>query len=247
MKVVEMLKEIEICCFSVQSAQVADKNGASRIELCGGFLEGGTTPSHGLISQVLDKVSISVYVMIRPRGGDFCYTEQEVEVIKSDISFIKELKPQGFVFGALDADGTVNSTLCKEVIEACKPFPVTFHRAFDVASDIDKALENVIELGFERILTSGAKANVTVGFDNLVSLHKKAAGRIKIMAGAGMNPSILKKLEAAGLNSFHGSAKEWVNSEMTYHNDDVSMASGTLPDEYGRFESTAEKVIALLK
>lgn len=242
-----MLKEIEICCFSVESALVADKNGASRIELCGGFLEGGTTPSHGLIHQVLAKVQIPVYVMIRPRGGDFCYTAEEQEVIKSDIHFIKKLKPQGFVFGALNADGTVDANLCKEVIEACKPYPLTFHRAFDVASDMHEALEQVIDLGFERILTSGAKANVSDGFENLVELHQKAAGRIKIMAGAGMNPSILKKLEAGGLSSFHGSAKEWITSEMTYFNDEVSMASGSLPDEYGRFESSAKKLQALLE
>jgi copper homeostasis protein len=239
--------EVEICCFSLASSKVAAENGASRIELCGGFLEGGTTPSHGLIKSVLAAVDIPVFVMIRPRGGDFCYTMEEQEVIKSDIENIKELNPSGFVFGALRASGEVDVELCEKVISWAKPYPITFHRAIDVSNDMEKALEQIIALGFERVLTSGGENDAFSGLEKLKVLNAQAGGRIQIMAGAGVNASNADKFVAAGIGAVHGTGKLWQQSKMEFKNEKVNMASGQLPDEFGRFEADSETVKAFIQ
>ncbi|UBM57823.1 copper homeostasis protein CutC [Marinilongibacter aquaticus] len=232
--------QTEICCYSYLSAQRAHQAGVDRIEVCGGFGEGGTTPSHGLVRLCVENLSPKAYVMIRPRGGDFVYSKEEQEVIEADLFALKSLKPAGFVFGALTPDGEVDVTLCKKVVEWAQPFPLTFHRAFDYAKDPFLALEQIIELGFERILTSGQAANAVLGLDLLKQLTEKAKGRIQIMAGAGVNEKNAGDFVAAGLPALHSSLKVWEESPFKTEKE-IDMASG-LPDLLGHYESSPEKL-----
>nr|XP_055026725.1 copper homeostasis protein cutC homolog isoform X3 [Misgurnus anguillicaudatus] len=154
---------METCVDSVESAINAERGGAGRIELCSNLLEGGTTPSTGLLQIVKENVKIPVYVMIRPRGGDFLYSDWEVEVMKKDIDQMKRHGADGLVFGALTEDGRVDSELCMELMATSRPLPVTFHRAFDMVHDPAVALEVLVSLGFERILTSGCDSSALEG------------------------------------------------------------------------------------
>jgi copper homeostasis protein len=232
--------EIEICCFSLASALVANEIKANRVELCGGFLEGGTTPSHGLIKIILESIDSDVYVMIRPRGGDFCYWPTEIDIIKEDILSIKTLNPKGFVFGALKPNGEIDLELCEKVIDWAAPFPVTFHRAFDQCFDFKNSLEQIIDLGFERILTSGQESNVSEGLSKLKELTEMAGDRIQIMAGAGVNAGNIEELANAGLKAVHFTGKEWVKSPMAFASK-VRMQADVLPDDLGKYETSLNK------
>ncbi|XP_062070891.1 copper homeostasis protein cutC homolog isoform X2 [Lepus europaeus] len=154
---------MEVCVDSVESAVNAERGGAGRIELCSGLLEGGTTPSMGLLQIVKQSVQIPVFVMIRPRGGDFLYSDREIEVMKADIQLAKLYGADGLVFGALTEDGQIDKELCMSLIALCRPLPVTFHRAFDMVQDPMAALETLLTLGFERVLTSGCDSSALEG------------------------------------------------------------------------------------
>lgn len=154
---------MEVCVDSVESAVNAERGGAGRIELCSGLLEGGTTPSMGLLQIVKQSVQIPVFVMIRPRGGDFLYSDREIEVMKADIQLAKLYGADGLVFGALTEDGQIDKELCMSLIALCRPLPVTFHRAFDMVHDPMAALETLLTLGFERVLTSGCDSSALEG------------------------------------------------------------------------------------
>ncbi|MCL4127513.1 UNVERIFIED_CONTAM: hypothetical protein GTU68_007902 [Idotea baltica] len=232
--------ETEICCFSLASALVAKRLSSDRIELCGGYLEGGTTPSSGLVKLVLENNVPKTFVMIRPRGGDFCYSESEVLTIYNEIFDIKSLNPGGFVFGTLNPDGTVDEELGKKVIEWAMPYPVTFHRAFDQCPDPFAALETIIDLGFERILTSGQQDSALKGLGLLDKLVKQADGRIQIMAGAGVNAENVQAFQKAGLPAVHFTAKEWQKSKMKVKGK-VGMQAGVLPDDIGAYETSEIK------
>ncbi len=225
---------------------VAHRLSTDRIELCGGYLEGGTTPSQGLIKLVLEKIVPKTFVMVRPRGGDFCYSESEVLTIYNEIFQIKPLNPGGFVFGALNPNGTVDEGLCKKVISWASPYPVTFHRAFDQCPDPLEALNTIIDLGFERILTSGQKESALEGLELLTSLVKQAEGRIQIMAGAGVNADNVIYFKKAGIPAVHFTAKEWQESRMEVSGK-VSMHSGVLPDDTGNYESSEEAVKKIMR
>ncbi|MFT5883957.1 MAG: copper homeostasis protein [Arcticibacterium sp.] len=240
-----MQTETEICCFSLASAMVAHRLCTDRVELCGGYLEGGTTPSQGLIKLVLENIVPKTFVMIRPRGGDFCYSESEVLTIYSEIFQIKSLNPGGFVFGALNANGTVDGELCKKVLTWASPFPVTFHRAFDQCPEPMVALDTLIDLGFERILTSGQKESALKGLDVLTELVKRAEGRIQIMAGAGVNADNVTAFIEAGIPAVHFTAKEWQKSCMAVAGK-VSMQAGELPDDTGSYETSEEAAEKLM-
>ena len=242
----KMITETEICCFSLESAMVAHEMSVNRVELCGGFLEGGTTPSNGLIQLVLDNITPKTYVMIRPRGGDFCYSQSEILIINNDILSIKKLNPSGFVFGALKPNGRLDIELCENVISWANPLPVTFHRAFDQCLNPFEVLCQLIELGFERILTSGQNNNAKDGLELLSKLTKIAGDQIQIMAGAGVNASNADDFIKAGVKAVHFTAKEWKSSEMIFTND-VSMQSEILPDNLGRFETSKLKAIEIIK
>ncbi|AEI48011.1 copper homeostasis protein CutC [Runella slithyformis] len=224
--------QVEVCVFSVESCINAQRAGAHRVELCGGFYEGGTTPSQGLMQRARTVLSIQLYVMIRPRGGDFCYSEEEFEVMCLDILAAKKCGANGVVFGLLKPDGQVDRERTKELVELAKPMGVTFHRAMDVAADPFEALEEIIASGAERILTSGQQNTAVAGKDLLRRLVEKANGRIEIMAGSGVNADNALLLAETGVNALHLTGKAVRKGAMVYQKEGVSMASVLPADEY---------------
>lgn len=200
--------EIEICCGSIQSAANAKAGGAVRIELCQGLVEGGTTPSPATINYAVKELGLQVFVLVRPRGGDFCYNELEIKTMEEDVEFCKQAGVAGIVVGFLHPDGTIDTELTSRFVKLAAPLPVTFHRAFDRCTDPLNALEQVIDCGCARILTSGCKPTAMEGADVLQQLVKQADGRIKILAGSGVTPENAAELRhKTGAPEIHGSCK----------------------------------------
>ena len=201
------MKKIEIACFNLESALIAQKAGVDRVELCADMSVGGTTPTIEMIKQARENLTIDLYVMIRPRGGNFVYSEAELEQMKLEIETIKKLGVNGFVFGILNEDKTIHIEQNKALVELAKPFPCTFHRAFDAVLDYEKALEDVISCGFSNILTSGTFPNVMEGKEVLQQLVIQANNRIKIMPGGGLRSTNISELnEIVNANWYHSSA-----------------------------------------
>lgn len=201
------MKKIEIACFNLDSAIIAQNTGADRVELCADMLVGGTTPTIEIIKQAREHLNIDLYIMIRPRGGNFVYSDSEFEQMKSEIEAIKKLGVNGFVFGILKDDNTINIEQNLELVELAKSFPCTFHRAFDEILDYEKALENVISCGFSTLLTSGTFPNVMEGKYVLKQLVIQANNRIEIMPGGGLRSTNISALdEMVNINWFHSSA-----------------------------------------
>jgi len=200
-------KKIEIACFNLESALIAQKAGADRVELCANISDGGTTPSIEIIQQARKNLTIDLYVMIRPRGGNFVYSEAELEQMKSDIENIKKLGVNGFVFGILNEDNTINIEQNKALVELAKPFPCSFHRAFDAVSNYEQALEDVISCGFSTLLTSGTFSNVKKGKEVLKKLVEQAKNRLEIMPGGGLRSTNISELnQIVNANWYHSSA-----------------------------------------
>jgi copper homeostasis protein len=187
--------QLEIACFNLESTLIAQKNGADRVELCDGFEVGGTTPNFETVKQAREKLTIDLYVMIRPRGGNFIYSDDEFKQMQSDILALKELKEDGFVFGILKEDKTINWEQNKILVDLAKPFPCTFHRAFDEVQNPFQALEQLIDCGFKTILTSGQAQNVTEGMNRLTELVSKANNRIVIMPGGGLRSTNIETIQ----------------------------------------------------
>lgn len=201
------MSKIEIACFNAESALIAFKNGADRIELCDGLSEGGTTPAFETVKKLKEKINIPIFVMIRPRGGDFTYSDAEFEQMKEELTQLKTLNVDGFVFGILDENDEVNPLQNKTLIELANPLPCTFHRAFDRAKGLGSSLEKVIECGFKTILTSGQKPNVSEGKDNLKKLIELSNERIEILIGGGLRSTNIQEIRAyTKANYFHSSA-----------------------------------------
>lgn len=199
--------QLEIACFNLQSAIIAQENGADRVELCAEMKEGGTTPDFEIIEADRKELTIKLNVMIRPRGGDFVYSDAEFERMKIQMEQFKKLKVDGFVFGILKEDGSVNLQQNKELVILAHPLPCTFHRAFDVVKNVFESLESVIECGFKTILTSGQEKNVVEGIDVIAELVEKANNRISIMPGGGLRSTNIKLLkEKTKANFYHSSA-----------------------------------------
>ena len=199
---------LEICVFSIDAALKADKAGADRIELCSNPLEGGTTPHHALVKAACKKTNLSVFPIIRPRGGDFCYSRDEYEMIKEDIIFCKEAGCQGIATGLLLSDNTVDVTRMSELVQLASPMQVTFIRAFDLTPDPEKALEAIIETGCQRILTSGQAPKAEEALPLLKRLNDLADDRISIMPGSGVRSSNINKIiENTGVHEIHSSAR----------------------------------------
>ena len=200
--------EIEICCGSIQSAANAKAGGAVRVELCQGLIEGGTTPSPATIEYAVKELGLQVFVLVRPRGGDFCYNELEIKTMEEDVEFCKRAGVAGIVVGFLHPDGSIDTELTRRFVKLAAPLPVTFHRAFDRCPEPLKALEQIIDCGCARILTSGCKPTAMEGADMLQQLVKQANGRIKILAGSGVTPENAAALrEKTGAPEIHGSCK----------------------------------------
>lgn len=201
------MSKIEIACFNPESAVIAFENGADRIELCDGLSEGGTTPDFETMKKLREKITIPIFVMIRPRGGDFTYSDSEFEQMKNDLIQLKSLHADGFVFGILDENDEVNIEQNKALVKLAAPLPCTFHRAFDRAVSLEESLEKVIECGFSTILTSGQKTNVSEGKENLKKLVALSGGRIEILVGGGLRASNIEEIRAVtNAAYFHSSA-----------------------------------------
>ena len=229
---------IEIATSDFLTTKSAVEGGADRIELCVNLTEGGTTPSYAHIKKCREAFDIALFPIIRPRGGDFLYTKDEFEIMKNDIKLCNELGCEGIVIGLLNMDGTIDMTRTSELIEHAYPMDVTFHRAFDRCKDPFAALEELIEIGCQRILTSGQKPTVSEGVDLIAALNRKADDRIVIMPGSGVRKENIKMLaDKTGCVEFHsslrGKAKSpmqfihpaFANSEESYSNNEIS------PDE----------------
>ncbi len=237
--------QFEVCANSVESCLAAQTGGANRVELCAGIPEGGTTPSYGEISmarEILDTTRL--HVIIRPRGGDFLYSPIEVKTMLKDIEIDRKLGVDGVVFGCLTANGEIDSTAMQELMLASQGLSVTFHRAFDVCCNPKEALEQIIELGCNRILTSGQQATAEQGIPLLKELQEQAAGRIILLAGCGVNENNIARIaQETGIQEFHFSARESIISEMKYKNESVSMGGTVHINEYERNVTTARRVM----
>jgi copper homeostasis protein len=201
-------RRLEICAGSVQSALMAQTGGADRIELCQNLEQGGITPSFGTIQLVVGQLVIPVFVLIRPRPGHFCYDNEEQAIMLADIRQCRALGCAGVVLGALDTAGYPDVACCQRLLEAAGPMQVTFHRAFDACSNQVQALETIISLGCQRVLTSGGQPTASAGEQQLAALVRQAAGRISVMPGAGVTPATIERLmQQTGAHEFHASAK----------------------------------------
>ena len=235
----------EICANSTASCKAAQEGGADRVELCSGIPEGGTTPSFGMIRKARASIDIALNVIIRPRGGDFLYTADELEEMVHDIRIAKELGADGLVFGCLTKEGDIDMEAMSVLMEAAAGLPVTFHRAFDHSADPMRALQDIIDLGCARILTSGCRPTAMQGSSLLAELVKAAGDRIIIMPGCGVNESNIAEIaRLSGAREFHFSAREPVESGMLFRNPDVAM--GSEEDPYGTVRTTAARVAATI-
>jgi copper homeostasis protein len=239
---------IEICANSAQSCVEAEAGGAQRVELCAGIPEGGTTPSYGEIKTAQALTShIDINVIIRPRGGDFLYTPAEIDSMLQDIELCRRLKVHGVVFGCLTKEGDVDVELMRRLIDAARPLSVTCHRAFDVCRDPFVALEQLIDLGCDRILTSGQQSDAVKGIPLIAELVKRAAERIIIMPGCGVREGNIAMIEAqTGAKEFHTSARRIIYSRMEYRNENVPMGSSIVSSEFETVETDRRKVSAYL-
>lgn len=198
--------KLEICVDSVESSIAAARGGAERVELCSALSEGGITPSAGLIELVRASIAIQTFIIIRPRGGNFVYSESELDVMRRDIAFAKTNAIDGVVLGVLKADNTVDTAHTRELIELAHPMQVTFHRAFDVCENFEQALEDVIASGADRLLTAGGPSDAVHNLETLAELELRAAGRIHIMAGGGVRLESLREITArTGISEVHTS------------------------------------------
>lgn len=216
-------KVLEICVDSLESASAAQSGGAQRVELCSSLLEGGITPSSGLIGAVRECLSIPVFTIIRPRAGDFTYATQEFAVMKRDIARAKSYGVNGVVLGVLLQDGQVDIERTRELVEQARPLEVTFHRAIDWAPQMEDALEEVIAAGADRILTSGGAENAMQGANRIANMVARAAGRIGVMAGGTVRQENIGELaRRTNASEFHSSLRKPKVSPVTYHEGGLS-------------------------
>ena len=235
---------LEICCYGVDCAVAAQQAGADRVELCASPREGGLTPSAGMLETVRREVTIDVHPIVRPRGGDFCYTAREFEAMKSDVAMMRELGFPGLVIGMLDEDGHIDHARMRQIMALCDGMAVTFHRAFDLCHSPKRALKELTSLGIARILTSGQQQSAENGIAMLRELNQLSTGPI-IMAGAGVRASNLQKFLDTGIKEVHSSASRLVPSPMRYRKAGVSMCSEAETDEFSRYCVDSDVVEAM--
>jgi copper homeostasis protein len=233
---------VEVCVDSVASAMAAERGRAARVELCSGLIEGGITPSAGLIEMSRAVVKLDLAVMIRPRGGDFCYDREEFEIMQRDIAMAKRLGATAVVFGILDINGDVDVARTRQLVDEARPLSVTFHRAFDMTADLSRALDDVIAAGADRVLTSGGESTSLLGQKTIARLVQQAQRKIVIMPGSGIKPENARALvERTGVTEIHVGLRSSLPSPMLYQNPRVCMGS-VEGREYQRFVVTEEVV-----
>lgn len=234
---------LEVCVDSVESAVNAELGGADRIELCSDLIVGGITPSLALFERIREKINLPIHVLLRPRFGDFLYSEEEMEVLVRQANLFAKAGADNLVIGCLTPDGRLDLDAMKQIIDTAAGTPINLHRAFDMCRDMDEALEDAKKLGIVSILTSGGCASAIEGLEVLDHL-KKNAGRIDIMAGAGMNAKNIKyMMEHSSLTAFHMSGKKTLQSKMEYRNPKVNMGLPSL-SEYEIIQTDAAEIRA---
>jgi copper homeostasis protein len=233
---------LEVCVTSVESALAAQRGGAARVELVSDLLEGGVTPSAGLLARTRTAITIGLQVIVRPRGGDFCYSDDEFAVMENDVLAARAAGADGVVLGLLLPDGRIDRPRTRRLVELARPMNVTFHRAFDMARELPRALEEVIAAGADRVLTSGGARSAEEGAEILAGLVKAAGDRIVIMAGGGVRAANARRLvERTGVREVHAGLEEPAPSPMLYRNEKLSM--GTAGDrEFLRFVAREQTV-----
>jgi copper homeostasis protein len=237
---------LEVCVDSVDSAIAAEQGGAHRVELCGSLADGGLTPSAGLIAVVRQRIAIPLHVMIRPRGADFCYSDDEFAVMQRDLVMAKQLRADGAVLGVLTLDGKIDIPRTKDLVTLAAPLTVTFHRAFDMTGDLVHSLADVKAAGAHRILTSGGKQTAAEGASTLKQLIDSANGTIGIMAASGIaEHNVTELLQRTGVREVHASLRSPLASSMRYQNHHVSMGAAH-GREYNRLVADQNKIRALL-
>jgi len=237
---------IEIAVDSTESAIAAEQGGAQRIELCSALREGGLTPSLGLVRTVRSACSLALFTMIRPRGGDFLYTANEFRAMQEDIRIMAQEGVEGVVFGLLTRDGLVDKERTVALVELARPMEVTFHRALDMAVDLEQALEDVIACGVQRVLSSGGAPSAWAGRDRLQSMLQQAGGRVTMMVGGGVRPAQIAELMAAtGAKEFHSSMRRLMPSPMLYQPQNLNLGEPG-SDEFSRYHVLAEDVRELV-
>ena len=238
---------LEASVYSVEGVIAAKEAGADRVELCDNIQEGGTTPSYGMIRQA-QAVGLPLFVIIRPRGGDFVYSSSEVDVMLDDIALCKQLGVEGVVLGLLLPDGSIDIENTSRLVDAARPMKVTFHRAFDMCCDPDAALQQLAGLGIERILTSGQRNTALEGKEFLARLNRNLPEGIKLLIGSGVNAGNLKKLHnAIQADEYHMSAAQYMPSAMEYINPNISMGNNEDMDEFKVLSANKEKIIQARK
>ena len=239
---------IEACVTSVQSAINAREGGALRVELCDNLIEGGTTPGPGTIKLARERLSIGLFVMIRPRGGDFCYSDLEFEIMKEDILAAKKLGADGVVSGILLPDGHIDIERMGKLKELAGDMGFTCHRAFDMTADKFRALEELIDLDFDRILTSGGKNKAPEGKGLIRRLIDLANGRIVIMPGSGINEeTIVEVRDHTGAKEFHVTGRSLYPGKMVFRNPDISMGDNKDVPEYDQWITDPERIRQIVK
>ena len=238
---------VEIAVHSVESAIAVETGGADRVELFSNPVEGGVTPSEGLITVVREKLIMDLHVMIRPRGGDFHYSDLEFDVMLRDINVAKRLGANGVVLGLVNVDGTVDIRRTRHLVEASYPLSVTFHRAFDVCVNLDKALEDLIACGVDRVLTSGGEVSAVQGSKSIANLVRSGGNRIKIMAGGGIRAANVRQIvQETGAREVHAGLRSAIRSPMRFHNDKVSIGH-EVPGQNERITVKEEDVRRLVR
>ena len=234
---------IEACVDSIDSAIEAELGGADRVELCGELLQGGVTPSAGLIGAVCERIRIPVFALIRPRGGDFLYDDDELDVMLRDIEIIRSMNVEGIVIGALTRDGDIDVGTLYTLIAAAGDMHVTFHRAFDFVRDQRVALEALVELGVDRVLTSGGAPSALEGVEMLAELVDQGGSEITILGGGGINASnVADVVRLSGVKEVHVRAAATVKSEMTWQPAAVTLVRPSPPGDFERTGTRADEV-----
>ena len=241
------LLKTELCAYSVEACRVAARLGVNRVELCASPAEGGVTPSLATIEQVAAIEDLDLSVMIRPRGGDFLYSDEEFSTMLRDIEHARTAGATSVVFGILTADGKVDVERTRQLVEASKGMETTFHRAVDMTEDYEAAVEAVIEAGCDRILTSGGYDKAIDGIDNVRRAVEIARDRIEIMAGSGVVAANAEALKNVGVDALHFSAKKMVVGGMQYRNPRISMGGSAAVDEFSLRVVDEAEVMAILK